>query len=342
MNVIGKIGYIFIGVGIGLFGSSYILEHEFNKATGEIEEYIPREDRESNDIFDSEKRSKDSVKGSSEDCQDGEKDISSRRGGGEGSRRGNSEGGQREGGSHAEFESAQADLHNFYQSAEEYIHVPGGGRRKASEVDASRNSKESDLRRKEFEERRAEEIINQKKRYSKMYSGVDSSPSTSDVSDILHSVNEKTNTRESWNDGTVDHPIDDEPEDIPPYEVDIHDEYNLERIEGEFEIFLDDNPQEFTTLTYFSGDYTLCDDGDQIIPNPEEVVGMAALNRLMVGGPGTFNNVIFVHNLRTGLNYEVVLVPLKYSETVAGIYENDMNDSSRLRDIRRRGGDVNS
>ena len=318
MSALGKTSYILIGIGIGIFASSYVLEHEFNKPIGDIEEYIPLTDRDIDDTKDTWKDSEASNKCDIWSSRGREEDISQEdKGGREGAD------GERASGSHAEFESSQADLYHFYSSAEGNIYDKKHGR--DAKADSKRLRKKADARREEFEKMRAEESANLKKRYSKMYRGGDKQNETSSVDDILHVVSANTDTRESWNDVNADSPDDDEPEFVPDWERDIHDEYVLERIEDRFEIFLDDNPQDFVTLTYYKGDYTLCDDCEQIIPNAEEVVGMAALNRLIEGGPGVFNNVIFVHNLETGINYEVVLAEGMYKETVAGMFDEKMS-----------------
>ena len=106
-----------------------------------------------------------------------------------------------------------------------------------------------------------------------------------------------------------------------------------ERVENNFVIYLDENPQDFVSLVFWEEDSTLTDDQDQVIPNPEDVIGRVALDRLVCGGPGCDNGVIFVKNLKTSINYEVVLDAGSYSETVLGIFESRLD--------REAGGDVN-
>ena len=328
MNGLLKFGYLLIGASIGVFASSFVLEHELNKPIGEIEEYIPLADR---------KDCGDIQKDCSVDGQDSSK--------GEGLRRSyilseeEFRGDDRrsgEGGSHAEFGAAstKTDLYNFYSSNEERIRNPDASRnsnegsdtgkaedrQQASKSDKenSRAMSERDQRREEFEARRSENLKNMSTRYSKMYKSEDVPRGGESMNDILHQVSARTDTRESY---LMDHPEDDEPVDDNPFEINYHDQYNLERIEGPFEIFLDDNPRESIPLTYYAGDYTLCDDGEQIIPDPEDVVGMAALNRLIEGGPGVHDDVIFVHNTKTGINYEVMLEGGTYKESVAGLID---------------------
>lgn len=325
MNSLLKIGYLLIGASAGIFASSFVLEYELNKPIGEIEEYIPLEDREKNENT-PENNSMDQ-KDISSSKEVHSTDISSWREGQDNSGRSS------EGGSHAEFgtSSTKDDLYNFYSSNEERIRNPNSknnrkrsakGRRQGSNVnknDIQGEMSEADQRRKEFEAQRSENLKNMSTRYSKMYkSDNDDSKGGESMNDILHQVSARTDTRESY---MMDHPEDDEPDEMDPFEIDIHEEYTLERIEGTFEIFLDGDPHESIPLTYYAGDYTLCDDGEQIIPDPEDVVGMAALNRLIEGGPGVHDDVIFVHNMKTGINYEVMLEGGTYKESVAGLID---------------------
>ena len=48
MNSFEKLGYILIGSGLGVFVATLMYEREMRKPVGEIEEYIPTEDREDN------------------------------------------------------------------------------------------------------------------------------------------------------------------------------------------------------------------------------------------------------------------------------------------------------
>lgn len=123
-------------------------------------------------------------------------------------------------------------------------------------------------------------------------------------------------------------PLDDEPVEDDPDE-----DLVRERVEEWIEVYLDENPQEFIPLVFYMGDETLCDDREQLISNPEEVVGEASLVRLVEGGPGAENGVIFIRNLKTMLNYEVVLDAGKYSETVLGIFEKNLDKGEDDEDV---------
>lgn len=323
-----KFGYLLVGFGIGTLASSFILEHELNKPIGEIEEYIPRENRDNDTEIDQEN---DSVgrKSNSKDQTDSRKDISS------GRNRGGDFNGPSESGSHSEFGASQADLLHFYSSNEDRLRNPEFGKQRAAEKrkgsakgSGEGEMSEADQRRAEFEKRRAESNKNMSTRYSTMYndiSGIETGKGGDDMNDILHRVNARTNTKESYiqdEDGPDDIDEDYLLDDMDPFEIDIHKEHTLEPIEGVFEVFLNECPLcETIPLTYYAGDYTLCDDGEQIIPDPEDVVGMAALSRLIEGGPGVHDDVIFVHNTRTNLNYEVMLERGTYKESVAGLID---------------------
>lgn len=115
---------------------------------------------------------------------------------------------------------------------------------------------------------------------------------------------------------TEDYPIDDI----------LEEDLITDRVEENFEVLLgDSHPNDYDTLIFYQEDYTLCDDREQLIPNPENVVGEVALTRLIEGGPGAENGTIFVRNLLTMITYEVVLDAGSYSETVLGIFEDRLS-----------------
>lgn len=330
VNGLTKAGYLLIGVGIGVFASAFILDYEFDKAVGEIEEFVPEgnndisEDQESN----SEDNGPD-IRGNREDSMDIQNGEGRDGGSGNRSRNGrNFDGGSggRDGGEevHQEFQSNQAQILDYYKSSEKDISDRERRQRKSAAL--SKRSK----RRQEFDKMRQEGNANLGTRYSKMFES-DGIKNEQEMTDILHAVNSKTNTTDSYSqyekrasimdDEWDDSPSDDSVDEYPPGEIDIHNEYTLERVEEDIEIYLDDNPNDFTTLTWYQGDETLCDDGEEIIPNPEEVIGEVAITRLLEGGPGADDGVIFVHNLKTCVDYEVVLDMGCYAETVLGMFD---------------------
>ena len=301
MSGLDKIGYLLIGVGVGIFGASVVYARELDKPVGEIEEYIPLEDRE-DDISNNSKNDGTDPEtgdgGEGTDISDKERDrlekIRRYREITEGhynrSRNGSSD--------NREFQADQSEVLNFYKDPSR--NAEGSLDKKSFERDGKKLSGRSQKE-------------NKGRRYSQMYK---------------NSVTDSDGYREPVDSSALrDHPDDDMYDEYEP-EVDLHEEYNLETIEPGFEVFLDDNPQDFVTVIFYEGDTTLCDDGEQIIPNPEEVVGMAALQRLIDGGPGAENNVIFVHNMKTHINYEVVLDAGMYQDTVLGLFESRLNEEA--------------
>jgi len=325
INGLAKVGYLLIGTGVGIFASSFILTYEFDKAVGEIEEFIPEGDT---DISNDQENGSESGEIHSQDSQESSTDIWNGREGrkhrdGREFRNGRTSDGDSGEETHQEFQSNQAQILDYYKSSEG--HIQNEGRRKQA-ANSSKRSK----RRKDFDKMREEGNANLGTRYSKMF-GSNNLDSEQEVTDILHAVSSKTDTKDSysryerkarqmdeWED---DSPSDDSVDEYPPGEIDIHDEYTLERVEDNIEIYLDDSPNDFTTLVWYQGDETLCDDGEQIIPNPEDVVGEVAIERLLEGGPGADDGIIFVHNLKTSIDYELVLDMGCYSETVLGIFD---------------------
>lgn len=321
INGLAKAGYLLIGAGIGVFASSFVLSYEFDRAVGEIEEFIPEGD---NDISDDQEDGSETSGLHSQDDSKNSNDIRNGRDtGGRGTAGfvGASDGDSGEE-DHKEFQSNQAQILDYYKSSEGHIQDK---ERRSKSSNSSKRSK----RRQEFDKMREEGYANLGTRYSKMF-GSDSMENEQNMTDILHAVSSKTDTKDSysqyerkarqmdeWDDG----PSDDSVDEYPPGEIDIHDEYTLERVEDHIEIYLDDNPNDFTTLVWYQGDETLCDDGEQIIPNPEDVVGEVAIERLVEGGPGADDGVIFVHNLKTCIDYELVLDMGCYSETVLGMFD---------------------
>ncbi len=227
---------------------------------------------------------------SSSDCQD--RDISSEQ-----------ESDSRDA-NHSEFHSSESDILDFYKNYER-----------------STDDKVNDA------------SIEKRKRtnYSKMFtSNTKVDASSKDMSDILHEISSRGDTKDSFSE-YADHTEDDYLYDDYDPEKDLHEQYKLEKTEDGFEIFLDDNPQDFVTLYFYNEDHILCDDQEELIPNPEEVVGLVALSRLIEGGPGCQNDVIFVHNSDSCVNYEVVLDAGSYKETVAGIFDSTRERAQRPR-----------
>ena len=214
---------------------------------------------------------------------------------------------------HEEFSDARTHLSDIYQPS--------------SPTSIENDSVKESNRKEDFNKRRASGK-NQKTLYSKMY--------RSDVTDrelLYHSTKESSVYKEMELDSVV--PDDEVNRDIPnddtPYEEDVEaldNELVRERVENNIEIYLGENPQEFATLIYYQGDQTMTDDQEQLVPNPDDVVGRVAISRLIEGGPGGEEGVIYVRNLKTMINYEVVLDAGSYKETVLGILNSRRNNGA--------------
>ena len=276
------LGFFLIGAGIGIFAGAVFYHHEMDKPIGEIEEYIPKHEE------DSETEAKDSD--SYSDSKD--RDISAKQ---------ESDSGDAD---HSEFHSSESDILNFYKDYE---------RSNESNVTSITSYKRKPTN------------------YNKMFtSNTKVDASSKDMNDILHEISSRGDTKDSFSE-YADHTEDDYLFDDYDPEKDLHEQYKLEKTEDGFEIFLDDNPQDFVTLYFYNEDHILCDDQEELIPNPEEVVGLVALSRLIEGGPGCQNDVIFVHNSDSCVNYEVVLDAGSYKETVAGIFDSTRERAQRPR-----------
>ncbi len=308
MNSFEKLGYILIGSGLGVFVATLMYEHEMRKPIGEIEEYIPTEDREDNS---------ESADISQEDAYVEKSNVAS------------------------EFSKADTHILDYYKSDSD------------DSIGVKNLEDRAKKRREEFEKSRTNGR-NQTTRYSQMYEGDDDTDDERErrVAEMLQAqrdanvdfnrrMDEKAEEARKRNlekeymayitkDDSADIPSDD-----IPYEDDdsLASDLVRERVENNFEIYLDENPQDFVSLVFYEGDNTLADDRDRIVPAADEVVGLVALSRLIEGGPGAENGVIFVRNLKTMINYEVVLQSGSYAETVLGIFNS--------RQSKGAGGDVN-
>ena len=316
MNRFVKLGYILVGAGLGIFAATLMYENELRKPIGDIEEYIPTEDR-NND----EEDSNDDISPSSEDsgiAVDGE------------------------------FSKTDTHILDYYKSD-------------ASDSIGAKNLEDrAKKRREEFEKARANGR-NQSTRYSKMYKSDENDENAererrvaemlqaqrdanADYNRRMDEKNEKLRKKNRDEDYmayiTQESPMpDDVPSDDDIYEDDsdsLDNELVRERVENNIEIYLGENPQDFVSLIFYEGDNTLADDRDHIVPAADEVVGLVALSRLIEGGPGAENGVIFVRNLKTMINYEVTLDTGSYSETVLGIFNSRRNKGAEGDGDRRR------
>jgi hypothetical protein len=193
-----------------------------------------------------------------------------------------------------------------------------------SENDIGEASYERDMKkcREEFEKTRSGDNPNMSTRYSKMYNYV--------VNGLGYDEESNEGRREPDIFDEKECPDGEDPEDYgDDYDYDL--ELPREKVEPNIEIFTNENPQDFVTLTYYAGDKSLVDDREQLIPNASEVVGNVALERLIFGGSGVYHGTIYVRNTKSHINYEVILDMSKYSETILGIIDSRhrMNGDNR-------------
>lgn len=295
MKNLAKLGYMLVGAGLGVFITTLVFEYELNKPIGEIEEYIPK------------------------DSQDGsENDISTNNS--------NDENTVVE-----SFTKNDAHILDFYKSNQDDL---------MGVKDLEQRAKD---RRAELEKSRANR--NQTTRYSKMYEDELSVEEKLQAQSDAHKEwanRQQEKMQKTREDEYLDYITHSESQDYPSddemYEDDILDsdtDLVRERVENNFEIYLGENPQDFIPLIFYEGDNTLADDKEHVVPAADEVVGLVALSRLIEGGPGAEEGVIYVRNLKTNFNYEVVLDAGSYSETVLGIFNSRQNGGS-VGDVNRR------
>ena len=110
-------------------------------------------------------------------------------------------------------------------------------------------------------------------------------------------------------------PEDDEPEeeedDEDPPEV----EFSFPQIIPRLEFENEKKNYEVQTLTYYAYDDTVCDENEQVISSPEDLIGDDAL----------------VCNDKRGTKYEVIKVNGSYQEQVLGITENNSYGTRKMR-----------
>lgn len=100
-----------------------------------------------------------------------------------------------------------------------------------------------------------------------------------------------------------------------------------------FEEFHENLPDhEQTTLTYYEGDDVLAEQDDQVIENVDATVGDENLTRFGHGSKD--NNVVYIRNERTGLDFEVLRSGGKYAMEVHG-FDEDETSGPNVRKFRR-------
>lgn len=89
-----------------------------------------------------------------------------------------------------------------------------------------------------------------------------------------------------------------------------------------FDKFCDeDDHHDKITLTYYSGDDTLCDENEEIIDNRVAIIGPEALH--CFGMDSDDPDVVYVRNEKLAIDYDIIRVPSKYSEVVCGFHKEE-------------------
>lgn len=267
MRTLAKVGYILIGLGIGVIGTSIVYERRLKKCIEVEEEFVPEggwDEEESDDDI------------SEDDDPDEESDMP--------------------------FMPANPAKDILKEHAKTPVQnnmtTPYWDMYRGNDPDGRDNPKNGDSSKKEGEQTVREE------------------PTLDDLNKAYLDYITKSPTDE-----------DVDPAGIPD---DIGDEdLNMEIVEPNIGVYIGDIPSDYIELRWYNNDWTLADERDIVVPNASEVVGMSAIHRLVGRGPGAEDGVIYVKNLKTHLNYEIVFTNESYSETVLGIFESRRNEAKR-------------
>ena len=99
----------------------------------------------------------------------------------------------------------------------------------------------------------------------------------------------------------------------------------------EYALGYDEHPK--TTLTYYEDDDTLADSNDDIIMNPEELLGVQAL--LNFGLDSDDSDTVYVRNKKIGEDFEVVRIHKSYSDTILGVREKKTERRRQTRKVKK-------
>lgn len=92
--------------------------------------------------------------------------------------------------------------------------------------------------------------------------------------------------------------------------------------------FMNDNPEyDKTTITYFEGDDTLCDEREEIVPDVEGVITTDALAHF--GNMSNDRNVVYVRNDRISTDFEIIRDKRNWHEVVAGFTQKSAKSGPR-------------
>lgn len=95
-----------------------------------------------------------------------------------------------------------------------------------------------------------------------------------------------------------------------------------------------DNSHCKTLWTYYTEDDTMANEQEEIVPNPQDILGDNFRSQFGVGSGDP--DMVFIRNNKLGYDYEVTRVQKKYSVVVAGVSEEPPKKQEKP--VRRRGG----
>ena len=108
---------------------------------------------------------------------------------------------------------------------------------------------------------------------------------------------------------------------------DYEEETRLRRPDRPYVIHIDEqHEREYTesTLTYYAGDDVLCDERDNVIEDPEQVVGVANLEKFGHGSGD--KNIVYIRNDLLAVEMEVVKNDANFAEVVHGFVQHSESD----------------
>lgn len=126
-------------------------------------------------------------------------------------------------------------------------------------------------------------------------------------------------------------PEEDEADEEPP-EVEFSTPQIIPRLEFENE----KTNYEVQTLMYYAYDDTVCDENEQVISSPEDLIGDDALVCFGLGSDDP--NTVYICNDKRGTKYEVIKVSASYQEQVLGFVDKNTRVISKF--VRREDSDT--
>ena len=139
----------------------------------------------------------------------------------------------------------------------------------------------------------------------------------------------KVNDQEEENPEDYLAPEDDEPEEEEDDEEPPEVEFSFPQIIPRLEFENEKKNYEVQTLMYYAYDDTVCDENEQVISSPEDLIGDDALVCFGLGSEDP--NTVYICNDKRGTKYEVIKVSGSYQEQVLGITENNSYGTRKMR-----------